>query len=68
MVVYFSGTGNSKYIAERIAGSLQEKLLCMNERIGSRGHKVEEIRQEFFGGTKPCYKKNCILRGGFYKC
>ena len=30
MVVYFSGTGNSKYIAERIAGSLQEKLLCMN--------------------------------------
>ena len=33
MVVYFSGTGNSKYIAERIAGSLQEKLLCMNERI-----------------------------------
>ena len=35
MVVYFSGTGNSKYIAERIAGSLQEKLLCMNERIKS---------------------------------
>ena len=33
MVVYFSGTGNSKYVAERIAGSLQEKLLCMNERI-----------------------------------
>ena len=25
MVVYFSGTGNSKYVAERIAGSLQEK-------------------------------------------
>ena len=35
MVVYFSGTGNSKYVAERIAGSLQEKLLCMNERIKS---------------------------------
>lgn len=33
MVNYFSGTGNSKYIADRIAGSLQEKLLCMNERI-----------------------------------
>ena len=33
MVIYFSGTGNSKYIADRIAGSLQEKLLCMNERI-----------------------------------
>nr|WP_303243592.1 EFR1 family ferrodoxin [uncultured Blautia sp.] len=35
MVVYFSGTGNSKYVAERIASSLQEKLLCMNERIKS---------------------------------
>ena len=35
MVVYFSGTGNSKYVAERIAGSLQEKLLCMNEQIKS---------------------------------
>ena len=35
MVIYFSGTGNSKYIADRIAGSLQEKLLCMNEQIKS---------------------------------
>ena len=35
---------------------------------GSRGHKVGEIRPGFFGGTKPCYKKNCILRGGSYKC
>ena len=35
MVIYFSGTGNSKYIADRIAGSLQEKLICMNERIKS---------------------------------
>ena len=33
MVVYFSGSGNSKYVAKRIADSLQEKLLCMNERI-----------------------------------
>ena len=31
----FSGTGNSKYIAERIAVSLQEKLICMHERIKS---------------------------------
>lgn len=33
MVIYFSGTGNSKYITDRIAGGLQEKLLSMNERI-----------------------------------
>ena len=35
MVICFSGIGNSKYIADRIAASLQEKLLCMNERIKS---------------------------------
>ena len=35
MVIYFSGTGNSKYIADRIAGSLQDRTLCMNERIKS---------------------------------
>ena len=35
MVIYFSGTGNSKYITDRIAGGLQEKLLSMNERIKS---------------------------------
>ena len=29
MIFYFSATGNSKYVAERIVGSLQEKLLCM---------------------------------------
>ena len=33
MVVYFSGTGNSKYVAERIAGSLQEKLLCISQNV-----------------------------------
>lgn len=35
MVICFSGIGNSKYIVDRIAASLQEKLLCMNERIKS---------------------------------
>ncbi|MEO2715080.1 EFR1 family ferrodoxin [Blautia wexlerae] len=35
MVIYFSGTGNSKYITDRIAGGLQEKLLSMDERIKS---------------------------------
>lgn len=36
MVVYFSGTGNSKYVAERIAGSLQEKadLYERTDQIG----------------------------------
>ena len=35
MVICFSGIGKSKNIADRIAASLQEKLLCMNEQIKS---------------------------------
>ena len=44
MVICFSGIGNSKYIADRIAASLQEKLLCMNERIKSGNTGL--LRQE----------------------
>lgn len=33
MIIYFSGTGKTKYIAERIAGATDDALLCMNERI-----------------------------------
>ena len=32
------------------------------------GSGMRIVGPGFFGGTKPCYKKNCILRGGFYKC
>lgn len=33
MVLYFTGTGNSCYIAEKIAGKLGDELLCINDRI-----------------------------------
>ena len=33
MVLYFTGTGNSRYIAERIAEALGDELLSMNDRI-----------------------------------
>ena len=33
MVLYFTGTGNSKYIAERIAMALNDDILSMNDRI-----------------------------------
>ena len=33
MVLYFTGTGNSKYIAERIASALKDDVLSMNDRI-----------------------------------
>ena len=33
MILYFTGTGNSRYIAERIAVALDDELLSMNDRI-----------------------------------
>lgn len=35
MILYFSGTGNSKYAAERIAKELGDTCLSMNDRIKS---------------------------------
>ena len=37
MVLYFTGTGNSRYVAQRIATTLGDALLSMNDRI-----KVED--------------------------
>ena len=33
MILYFSGTGNSRYIAQRIAKALSDQLLSMNDHI-----------------------------------
>ena len=33
MILYFSGTGNSKYVAQRIADALGDTLFNMNDRI-----------------------------------
>ena len=35
MILYFSGTGNSKYVARRLADALGEPLCSMNDRIKS---------------------------------
>lgn len=33
MILYFTGTGNSRFIAEEIAGGTGEEMVCMNEKI-----------------------------------
>lgn len=33
MILYYSGTGNSKYAAKRIADALGDTLFCINDRI-----------------------------------
>ena len=35
MILYFSGTGNSKYVAKRIADALGNEILNLNDRIKS---------------------------------
>ena len=57
MVICFSGIGNSKYIADRIAASLQEKLLCMNERIKSGN--TGSVQTEFVGAKNVWYVMSC---------
>ena len=42
MVLYFTGTGNSRYIAERIAVALGDELLSMNDRIKAGAHSPVE--------------------------
>ena len=33
MILFYSGTGNSRYVAKRIAAALDDELLSMNDRI-----------------------------------
>lgn len=42
MVLFFSGTGNSKYAAQRAAAALGDTLLCMNDRIKAQDHSPVE--------------------------
>ena len=44
MVLYFSGTGNSKYVAQRMAEALNQSLLSMNDRI--RSHDTSPVETD----------------------
>ncbi len=48
MIIYFSGTGNSKYIADRLDDILDEDLINLNYRIkNNMKNKVDEDRYIF---------------------
>ena len=36
MIIYFSGTGNSRYIANRIADNIRDELIDANDKIKRR--------------------------------
>ncbi|MGN0626085.1 MAG: EFR1 family ferrodoxin [Oscillospiraceae bacterium] len=46
MILYFTGTGNSRYVAQRIAVALSDELLSMNDRIkaGNRSPVTSDER------------------------
>ena len=48
MILYFSGTGNSKYVAQRLADALGDTLLGINERVKA-------------GDTSPIETGNCLI-------
>lgn len=44
MILYFSGTGNSKYVAQRMAEALNQSLLSINDRI--RSHNTSPVETD----------------------
>ena len=45
MILCFTGTGNSRYIAERIAESLGDELLSMNDRIKTGDYSLVKTNE-----------------------
>ncbi|MDO4331218.1 MAG: EFR1 family ferrodoxin [Eubacteriales bacterium] len=44
MVLYFSGTGNSAYVAKKIAKAIQDETVSMNDKIKSRDYaKLDSV-------------------------
>lgn len=55
MVFYFSGTGNSYYIAEKIAQALGEKLISIAELVRNNIYTVELKQGENIGFVYPVH-------------
>ena len=43
MILCYSGTGNSRYIAQRIADELQDNIIDLNEKIKTNNYSSIEI-------------------------
>lgn len=55
MVFYFSGTGNSYYIAEKIAQALGERLISIAELVRDNRYTVEVKKGENIGFVYPVH-------------
>lgn len=55
MIFYFSATGNSKYVAERIAAVTGDRLISLRDAVRSRNYRYEVGRNERIGFVAPDY-------------
>ncbi|MDO5018595.1 MAG: EFR1 family ferrodoxin [Lagierella massiliensis] len=73
MIVYFSGTGNSKYVAELVGKKLENKVLDMNERIKNKDYSPIEVNENLifvvptYAWNIPIIVKKFILKTEFIK-
>ena len=55
MIFYFSATGNSKYVAERVAAATDERLIFLRDAVRSRSYRYSASREERVGFVVPVY-------------
>ena len=56
MILCYSGTGNSRYIAQRIADELQDNIIDLNEKIKTNNYSSIENRRRCY----PCCSNLCL--------
>ena len=67
MILCFSGTGNSRYIAKKIADELQDEIVDMNAKIKATDYSPMKLMRGVFHKLyrSGFVKRNCFLQNAF---
>lgn len=55
MIIYFSATGNSQYVAERIAQATNDRTVSITSCMKNHQFQFEIYEDEFLGIISPTY-------------
>ena len=55
MIFYFSATGNSKYVAERVAAATDDRLISLRDAVRARRYTYDASRESRIGFVVPVY-------------
>ena len=55
MIIYFSATGNSRYVAERIAKATGDRTVSITACMKNQQFQFEFHESEFLGIVSPTY-------------